>query len=185
MMMMHPAMPAMGAQIDRAGRAAVSTALVATFNGDTDAKNARKDEYNGAAPDAWAGFAGDIAGSLAIYDALDTVCGNQALYGAGFVEGDETSNYAVFAGALVDDRLYVDTSDTVTSCAVYLAVEAQATGLLENTDCGGRRPADDTIDPTLSLMAVGAVGGVGDGIDADNVMHPAEFPWLAAPVAAQ
>jgi hypothetical protein len=179
---MNPAMPAMAAvQIDRAARSAVSTALVGTFDGNDENATMAKNAYNAAAPADWGNYVSNITGSLAIYDALDTVCGNQALYGAGFVEGaPAAANYGAFAGALADDRLYIRTAGH-TSCGVYLAVEANATGLLENEDCGGRRPADDTIDPTLSLLAIGAPAGVSDGIDADNVEHPADFPWLAAP----
>jgi hypothetical protein len=180
---MTPDMPAMGeVQIDRAGRSAVSTALVSTFVGDVDARGMAKDTYNAAGPADWGQHIPEIAFSLGIYDALDTVCGNQALYGAANADMMNAElNYYGFAGALADDRIYVKT-EGATSCGVYLAVEANATMLLANDDCGGRRPSDDTIDPTLSLLAIGGVSGVGDGIDADNVMHPAEFPWLAAPV---
>jgi len=110
---------------------------------------------------------------MAIYDSLDTVCGNQALYNA------EMGGYAGLSGVLADDRLWVNLASD--SCGVYLAVEANVTGLLMNNDCGGRRPVDDTIDPTLSVLAVGGAAGVSDGVDSDNVDHGMDFPWLAAP----
>ena len=69
-----PERPALGAQIDRAGRAAINTALNNTFNGDIEAADAAKDAYNSADPSDWASYTGAFAGSLAILDSLDTVC---------------------------------------------------------------------------------------------------------------
>jgi hypothetical protein len=182
MMVVNPEMPAMApVQIDRSGRAAVSTALVGTFlphgadatDEENAAYNMTKDSYNAAGPVGWDAFANGIAGALAVYDALDLECGNQALYSA-------ETGYGL-AGVLANDRLWVNLDSD--SCGVYLAVEANVTGLLANSDCGGRRPADTGIDPTLSLLAVGAVEGIDDGAGpTDNVAHPGEFPWLAAPV---
>ena len=169
-----PEMPALApVQIDRAGRSAVSTALIAPFEPNDETKGAAKDAYNAAGQADFAAQAAEIGPNMAIYDALDTVCGNAAFYAA-------DTGYTTFATVVADDRLWVNTASD--SCGVYLAVEANATGLLENNDCGGRRPVDDTIDITLSLLANGSVSDVGDGIAADNVEHPADFPWLAAPV---
>ena len=42
--------PALGAQIDRAGRPAITTARIETFNGDSAAKDAARDAYNAATP---------------------------------------------------------------------------------------------------------------------------------------
>ena len=111
---------------------------------------------------------------MAIYDALDTTCGNQAFF------ADETG-YATFSGVVADDRLWVNAASD--SCGVYLAVEANATMLLANNDCGGRRPADDALNTTLSLLVNGSTGDVTDGVDSDDAEHPSEFPWLAAPAA--
>jgi hypothetical protein len=62
-----------GVQIDRAGRPAISTALVGTFDGDSTAAGNRKDEYNAAADrSTWQSFGVDIQASLAILDALDS-----------------------------------------------------------------------------------------------------------------
>ena len=113
-----------------------------------------------------------MAGNLAILDSLDTVCGNQLLAGPTATAG----RYGTLAGVLADDRIYVNTSSG--TCAQYLAVEANAVGI-PNGDCGGRTFAYDTIDTTYSVLAAGALGGVGDGIPRDaDANHSAEFPFL-------
>lgn len=171
--------PATGAtQIDRAGRSAISTALIATFSTDDAAKGMRKDMYNQAGPADWANYTAEIVGALGIYDGLDTVCGNQ------FAAATDTASiaagaYDALGGVLTDDRLYVNSATG--DCNVYLAVEANATGIIPNADCGGRSPLYDTIDVTYSAVAIGAISGVSDGIDADNVAHPTTFPYMADP----
>jgi len=170
-----PPAPALGTQIDRIGRPGVSTALIAPFEADATAKGTKKDDYNAAGQDTWASFAAEISANLAIYDALDTVCGNQLAAGATATEG----RYGTLGVVLSDDRLWVNTAST--TCTTYLAVEANATGILTNTDCGGRRFGYDVIDTTYSVLAVGAFGGVTDGIAADDGMPSATFPFLAAP----
>ncbi|MEA2747698.1 MAG: hypothetical protein QOI41_1841, partial [Myxococcales bacterium] len=78
---MNPAPPTLGAQIDRLGRPAINTALTATFETDAGVKGAKKDAYN--QDNAQAGwnpkYIPEQAGNLAIFDALDAVCGNQFL----------------------------------------------------------------------------------------------------------
>lgn len=170
-----PARPTLGTQIDRSGRPGITTALVSPLADDT-AKGADRDAYNAAGPGEWASYADGIAASLAVYDSLDTVCGNQVLAGA----DAEAGRYGTLAGALADDRLYVDTSKS--SCGQYLAVELNATGVIPNDDCGGRTPNYDVIDTTYSALAIGAPTGVGDGVDADDGTHSdTAFPFLAAP----
>jgi hypothetical protein len=168
--------PELGTQIDRMGRSAVNTALNATFSADEAVEDAAEDAYNVAGADMFSLFTSAIQANLAIYDSLDTVCGNQ--FAAAPLSADR---YAALAGVLADDQLYVN-SDAST-CTTYLAVEANATGIIPNADCGGRTPLYDTIDVTYSVLAIGALSGVGDGILADaNPGHSATvFPWLAAP----
>lgn len=173
--MQIPTRPTLGTQIDRNGRPGVTTALVSPLADDA-AKGMARDMYNAAGQSAWSGFAGDIAASLAVYDSLDTVCGNQVLAGADAAAG----RYDTLAGALADDRLYVDTSKS--TCGQYLAVELNATGVIPNDDCGGRAPSYDVIDTTYSALAIGAPTGVGDGVAADDGAHSdTAFPFLAAP----
>lgn len=170
-----PPAPALGTQIDRMGRPGVSTALIAPFEANATAKGTKKDDYNAAGPDTWDTFAAEISANLAIYDALDTVCGNQLAAGATATAG----RYGTLGVVLSNDRLWVNTAST--TCTTYLAVEANATGILANTDCGGRRFGYDVIDTTFSVLAVGAFGGVTDGIAADDGTPGTTFPFLAAP----
>lgn len=174
----NPAMPALGTQIDRVGRPAITTALQATFVADTATKNAAKDAYNAAAPAEWPQFADSLATSLGIIDSLDRNCGNQLLAGDMPVAG----RYEPLAGVLADDQLYVDSESG--TCGVYLGVEAEATGVLASGEggCGGRLLTDDVIDRSYSVLAAGALSGVGDTIDADPDCSPREmFPFLCAP----
>ncbi len=170
-------------QIDRMGRAGVNTALTNPFFRESVPEEERRheavqDDYNAAAdPAEWAGqFASEIAANLAILDGLDTVCGNQLLAGPSPIAG----RYGALAGVLVDDQLYVSTGSGV--CSQYLAVEANAVGIANN-DCGGRTPLEDTIDITYSVLAIGALSGVTDGIpiDGDGAASLTDFPFLDQP----
>jgi hypothetical protein len=136
------------------------------------------DTYNSASnPSEWKGlFTNEIAGNIAILDSLHTVCGNQLLAGPNVVAG----RYDALAGVLADDQLYVNTASG--SCGQYLAVEGNAVGIT-NSDCGGRTPLEDTIDVTYSVLAIGALTGVGDGVpkDADGTASITAFPYLDTP----
>jgi hypothetical protein len=180
-----PAPPAinLGQQIDRMGRAGVNTATTAPFFRETveeeqQAHDAVSDAYNSASdPSKWNDLFGErIAGNIAILDSLDTVCGNQLLAGDDAVAG----RYDALAGVLADDQLYVNTDSG--TCQQYLAVEGNAVGI-PNTDCGGRTPLEDTIDVTYSVLAIGALTGVDDGIpkDADGTASLTAFPYLDTP----
>jgi hypothetical protein len=59
-------------------------------------------------------------------------------------------------------------------------VEANATTIIPNTDCGGRTPLEDVIDETYSLLAIGATSGVSDGVALDSTVTTDTFPFLAA-----
>jgi hypothetical protein len=171
------------AQIDRMGRAGINTAATAPFFRESVAEEQElhdevSDAYNSASdPSEWVDLFGErIAANIAILDSLDTVCGNQLL------AGDEAApgRYDALAGVLADDQLYVNTESG--TCAQYLAVEGNAVGIT-NDDCGGRTPLHDTIDVTYSVVAVGALTGVGDGIpvDADGTASLSVFPYLDSP----
>lgn len=176
--MQTPPAPTPGAQIDRMGRPAINTALSGTFRSDETAKANQKNAYNAATPNTWATFVPEIAANAAILDGLDTNCGNQLLAGPMPVAG----RYDGLAGALADDKVYVNSA--ATTCGQYLAVEANATGVIPNDDCGGRTPVMDVVDTSYSVLAIGSVMGVGDGVaeDGDAVTHSTSvFPFLAAP----
>ncbi len=175
-----PAPPALGAQIDRMGRPAVQTATNHTFDGNDSTKGAAKDGWNSNAdPTTWvAMYSAEIEKNLAILDSLDTVCGNQLL-------ADKTktdaSRYATFASVLADDRLWVNSA--ASGCTTYLAVEANATNLVPNSDCGGRALTYDPIKVTYSAVAVGALKGVTDGTSPVAAKTSGTtFPYLGAPL---
>ena len=181
----NPPPPSVGAvQIDRMGRAGVNTALTNPFYRESVASEDSQhklivDDYNAASdPSQWvARFSSLIASNLAILDSLDRVCGNQVLAGPAPVPG----RYKALADILADDQLYVNTASG--TCNQYLAVEANAIGIA-NTDCGGRTPLENTIDITYSVVAVGALTGVTNGItsDADGTASLTAFPFLDRPV---
>ena len=181
----NPARPAVNfaQQIDRMGRAGVNTALTDPFFRESvPAEQAKHDmvadAYNSQSdPTKWKFFFSDeIAGNLAILDSLDTVCGNQLLAGKTAVAG----RYHALADVLADDQLYVNTKSG--TCQQYLAVEGNALGIT-NKDCGGRTPLEDTIDVTYSVLAIGQLSGVTDGVDKDNdgTASLTRFPYLDFP----
>jgi hypothetical protein len=174
---MPPAAPTVGAAIDRMGRAGVNTALTDPFDTNAANEDMMKDMYNHTAKESWSMWKTNFAKSLAIFDALDKMCGNQFAAGSMAVAG----RYDALANVLVDDQLYVDTSHS--TCTTYLAVEANATNIIPNADCGGRTPLYNTIDVTYSVLAIGMLSGVSNGItsDAEGGANATTFPFLGAP----
>lgn len=169
----HP--PTLGARIDRMGRAAIGTALIATFNADSDEKGTMKDAYNAAEPETWNSFEDEMRANLAILDSLDENCGNQLLADA------SDSRYATLASILADDRLYV--LSTAGECGVYLGLEGEIAGALEAGagKCGGRSPNDDVIERSYSVLAAGLLSGVDDTITENDKENLDDFPFLAQP----
>jgi hypothetical protein len=164
-------------EVDRMGRAGVNTALTAPF-ADSTTQNTAKNAYNAESDRSnWPGaFQSEIAGNLAILDALDGVCGNQLLAGETAMAG----RYDLLASILADDVLSVNTDSG--TCAQYLAVEANAVGIT-NSDCGGRTTLYNSIDTTYSVLAIGALSGVTNGITVDGDGHASTttFPFLDVP----
>jgi hypothetical protein len=164
-------------RIDRAGRPAITAALISSF--DPTNRDADHDRYNksgNANPD----FIPIIEASLAILDGLDQKCGNQLLAGKG-AAGQNI--YAPLATALNDDQLYVQ-SDRVNVKPYYLGVEAEATGALPEGggSGGGRYPGEDVIERSYSVLAAGALSGIDDGVPTDDAEHDIDvFPFIAAP----
>jgi hypothetical protein len=172
-----PPVPTLGTMIDRMGRPAINTALNHTFDANATTTGSAKDNYNSSAQASWAGFSAEMAANLAILDSLDTNCGNQLLAGATVAAG----RYNTLAGVLADDQLWVNTAST--TCGQYLAVEANAVNAVPNNDCGGRAPSYDVIDTSYSVLAAGALSGVGDDInaDSDGGHSNTAFPFLSSP----
>lgn len=173
----NPAPPALGTQIDRSGRPAISTATIATFEADSGTKGARKDAYNAAGPAGWSDFVPDIAGTIAILDSLDETCGNQLLF-------DTTNGYGSLATVLSDDRIWINAGGTCTEdIQAYLAVEANATGALANDLCGGRTPTMDIAATSYSVLSGVGISGVDDGVAGDDATQSnTTFPFIAAPL---
>jgi hypothetical protein len=145
------AVPKIGAQIDRMGRPAVSTALNHSFDANNTTKQFAKDAYNAEAdPTKWlmtklsATVTTDVVltqfeGNLGLIDSLDSSAtasgcssdvskagaGNagvrQPLYNTDAVTGMGAAAYQNLAGALADDELYVFTGTG--TCVLYLGVE--------------------------------------------------------------
>jgi hypothetical protein len=184
-----PAVPALGnTEVDRMGRGAVNTALTAPlgtfalFDGGELLQAQAKDYYNSVSDAGqWEGdFAPAFVGSLAVYDALDGVCGNQLAEGK--QDGGPAGAYGTLAAVLTDDQLYVDT--TVATCSIYLAVELEfVKAIPAGTDCGGRTPLENIIDETYSALAIGKVSGVTNGITSklNGTAQDTTFPFLGAP----
>jgi hypothetical protein len=168
--------PSLGQQVDRVGRAAISTALIATFEADDSAKGQLKDDYNAAGPSDWASFADEMEKNLAILDSLDAECGNQLV-----ADQDPTNRYAFLAAVLADDQLYV--LSTTGECGVYLGLEAEIVGAVPAGEgkCGGRMPSEDVIDRSYSVLAAGVLTGVDDTIVADDGAQTSSFPFLGPP----
>lgn len=191
-----PAAPTLGAQIDRMGRAAVSTALIRGFDPTAEAQQVKADYNKNDNVMAWFDPANiaEFAKNLALVDVLDKTangggCGNQAFYNGNPTGGGDPAadSYTTLAGVLANDRLFLDTEKT--TCAFYLAVEfGVATG--NYTTCGGRAPQYDVVDFSYSMLAAG-VGGftvtpqsitpkVTDGV-APHEDYLDEFPYLGDP----
>ncbi len=191
-----PAPPTLGQQIDRIGRPAINTALTDPFYLDDPTsdgtmnpmQDAHKDGYNADVnqamwPQAWTPV---FEKSLAYYDLIDGVCGNQLLASPAGADAGP-GRYATLAGALADDQLYLDLTRAECGAATnYLAVEARFALGQNVPGCGGRTPVDDVIDTTYTLLAQGAGGApIVDGIDHDaDPSAPASltsFPFLNPP----
>jgi hypothetical protein len=167
--------PTLGDRVDRAGRVAITAALVDAFNPDADAQAATRKAYNASGLGNQA-FAATIRASLGVLDSLDGVCGTQVLAAQ---QGND--RYGAFTAVLLDDQLYLN-SDRPGS--VYLGLEAEAVGALMPGQGagGGREPNDDVIARSYSVLAKGALDGVDDGVAVDDVRHdPDRFPFLAPP----
>ena len=171
--------PEFGVRIDRAGRPAITAALISPFSGAPDVTTKDRGDYNEAGLSD-PRFKATMKTSLGILDGLDGNCGNQLLAGSG------TDRYEALTNVLLDDQLYVN-SDR--SGSVYLGVELEFvtsqpgfTGTVVAGAGGGRQPGDDVIARSYSELAAGLVSGIDDGVPTDDVVHdPNTFPFIAPP----
>jgi len=165
-------------RIDRAGRVAISAALISTF--DPANREADLDRYNKSG-NANRAFVPIIETSLAVLDGLDNICGNQLLQDP--AAEPQAGRYQTLATVLDDDQLYLF-SDRVGASSVYLGVEAEATQLAPEGggSGGGRVPGDDVIRRSYSVLVNGTFGGIDDGVPSDDSTHSIDdFPFLADP----
>jgi hypothetical protein len=195
--------PVLGAQIDRAGRAAINPLLNGVFQKDLGKKGAQQDAYRTAAVASdWAtsqiatnlSIAQEFAANIGIYDALDFGytkvtnggCGNAALY----VLPIMANSYFNSGSLLADDQLYVDTSNA--NCSLYLSLELEAAGMgrYGHRDCGGRAPTFDVSDNSYSFLAMGFFGFdtadgfsplLTDGVAAHTDVSDTVFPFFGPP----
>jgi hypothetical protein len=161
----------LGAQIDRAGRPAISTLLIGAFAAEPT-RTAVKDAYRQASdPATWkttmlrpnVSIEREMETNLAAFDAVDTGmtsvvmagCRNAFRYNP--APAGPTS-YQDAADMFADDELHVDTS--FPTCDVFLALELDygSHGQYTHTTCGGRMPSHDAIDMMYSVLAAGTYG---------------------------
>jgi hypothetical protein len=167
--------PVGGDRIDRAGRPAISAALISTFN--PDAREADLERYN-TSGNGNRDFIPIMASSLAILDGLDLECGNQLAF-----DGDLANPYVPLATALDDDQIYVQ-SDREGAGSAYLGVEGEALGVLMRGQGsgGGRVPGDDVVLRSYSVLVAGQLNGYDDLVESDDAEHDIDvFPFVAAP----
>ena len=189
-----PPPPTLGKmQIDRMGRPAVNTALtdpLGLLTGITE--NMAKDAYNAnSVPSTWTtgatSYVPQFEASLAAFDGLDGVCGNQL----GFAAMDSGKGYSTLAGALAEDSLWLNTAGTTST--QYLEVELNALGAIKTlTDTGGRGLAYDVVNITYSALILGAFTGVSDGttpvtsktngLGGSTTATAPTFPYLGTPL---
>jgi hypothetical protein len=160
-------------RIDRAGRPAISAALISSFT--PDERTADLDRYN-TSGNANPAFVPIMEKSLAVLDGLNGTCGDQLL-----ANMNPARRYQPLASALNDDQLYVH-SDRAGRGSVYLGVEAEAVGAVNagQGSSGGRVPGDDVVERSYSVLAAGQLTGIDDGVEEDDAQHDIDvFPFLA------
>ena len=168
-----PPPPALGAQIDRVGRPAISSLLIGTFATEPT-RTAVKDAYRQASdPATWkdtmlrpnVSIRQELEANLAVFDALDAglpPVPSQPPFGCRnafrYTTPTGAASYQAAADLFADDELYVDTSRP--TCNVFLALELDygTGGGYTHTTCGGRMPTHDAIDMMYSVLAAGAYG---------------------------
>lgn len=179
-----PPRPALGAPIDRAGRALTANALLGLTDSE-EVSTRLKEQYNRTPEADRAKLIPELQRGLGLYDGFDGRCGNQWLADRA---APPAMRYRALATVLADDRLWIDSRSSV--CSRYLAVELAALPApgaplappAPPGDCGGRTPSYDAVDAFRSLLVMGATSGLDDGLPRDDHEHSAsEFPFLAAP----
>jgi hypothetical protein len=205
----RPDPPALGVQIDRMGRPAISTMLLGTLD-TSDLASMKREAYNLAAdPNQWGStqiapgrsVLAELAANLAVLDVIDQGnlaipgtpgCNNQMLYN-GNLQGGGTpgpTSYSQLAVVLADDMLYLDTM--FPACTKYFSLEIElASGTaINHKECGGRAPTPDVIDVTYSALLSGFFGftpqpalvpRIADGVAPRAGLSNTVFPYFGSP----
>ena len=183
-----PAPPSLGAQIDRAGRPAITTTLIGAFATAGPGKTAMRNNYNQATdPATWKTTVlspgitidAELKTNLAVWDAFDT---GLSLTGAGcgntlhYTGPAGPMSYQFAADVFADDELHVDTSRT--ACTVYFALELEylSGGTFPHSTCGGRMPTRAVIDMMYSMLVAGSNGLDGPANDFAPKLHGSLVP---------
>ena len=174
------AAPAIGDQIDRAGRPSVASLFIDPF--DFDGKQgATLDEYNhNADPTTWvARYSPMMADAIAVWDGFDKTCGNSRFYDMTNMTYS-AAGYTTLATLFADDRLFINTASG--KCDGYLDVESSVLLGSPLTACGGLAPGGNSINLELGL-AIGAAANVnGVARDPDNPPDGGgAFPYIGEP----
>jgi|TARA_B110000240_G_scaffold72470_1_gene82423 hypothetical protein len=164
-----------GAQVNRAGRAAITTELISPLD-IADKRNDDRDTYNRTPKCGLTQFSSHVGASLAADDSVDRVYSNQIL--APLAETGP-ARYTTLPSVLTDDRVYRESSQG--ACSQCLAVELQVMNLLPNRDCGGRIPFYDTIDTPYTALKNDLSAGATDRVPVDNVVSSTTIPSFLQP----
>jgi hypothetical protein len=169
-------------RLDRVGRPLSKNALVGLT--DPAHRDRMKVAWNRATPATSRVFVTDLERSLAFYDGLDGVCGNQFLTEKAT---DLIHRYRPLALLLADDRLWVNSASR--TCTQLFAVELAELGgetvlgdeTVMRNDCGGRTLTYNASNTWRSLLVSGTVTGIDDGLDHDEHAPSRDFPFLVSP----
>lgn len=176
----NPAMPSITSTIviDRIGRPFVLDLLISSSTTSAATRDKVRTEFNEVGPQTSANpgellnqgtanrrtAAYYVLKDLSLFDSLDGVCGQGNLT---VPNARADRQYQDLAAVLANDRIWIDTSASMTRCDTFFAVERRAFGLLPppDGDCGGRAPHVDALDAMLQLLTTTTIS---DGVDTDD-----------------
>ena len=166
-------------QFDRVGRPLSKNAMIGLLDPEGVDFQLR-DAWNRATPATSTAFVADMEKSLAFYDGLDGICGNQLSVAT---TADARARYHPLAMLLTDDRLWVNAASS--ECSQFFAVELASVGNRKalRSDCGGRTLTYNAANVWRSIMVRGDVTGIDDGLDHDEHTPSSAFPFLMPPDA--
>ncbi|HEY0195772.1 MAG TPA: hypothetical protein VGC42_31880 [Kofleriaceae bacterium] len=197
-----PPPPALGAQLDRMGRAGVADVLIASLPSAGADPAGQKARYNQAAdPATWkttmlrtnVTVEAELMANIGMFDVLDLSLGTSAVPGCGNTLGFKPPvaalSYQVIADVLADDEIFIDTARA--TCSIPFALELERFTSNVHSTCGGRPPTQDAVDVLYSILMAGSDGlnlmatGAPPRVHGASVPHADTsndtFPFLGAP----